>query len=70
MEWYVKLVFYFISLFIATIALYQVDFNKFIRIGHKHFATLVYVVLSLALGYLIASLFIGLGDLIALNLHS
>lgn len=64
MAWYVQMVLYLFGLVIAFAALWQIDFNKFMRINKKQFAILVYVVLSLALGYLIGRLFIELGDLI------
>lgn len=64
MAWYAQLVLYLVGFIISFAALWQIDFNKFMRINKKQFAILVYVVLSLALGYLIGRLFIELGDLI------
>lgn len=64
MEWYIQLCIYLISALASFFALWQVDFNKFIRVGRKEHAIIVYVVLSLALTFLIGKLFIELGSLI------
>ena len=62
MPWYIQLVIYLISVASTMIAFYQVDFNRFMRIGKNNFAILVWLVISLALGYLIGSLFVELGE--------
>lgn len=64
MEWYVKLIVYFAILPIVSIALYQIDFNKFMRIGRKQLSIAVWAILSIALGYLVGSLFIEIGELL------
>lgn len=64
MEWYVKLIVYFAILPIVSIALYQIDFNKFMRIGRKQLSIAVWAILSIALGYLVGSLFIEIGDIL------
>ncbi|MCK5806799.1 MAG: hypothetical protein KAG91_00190 [Mycoplasmataceae bacterium] len=62
MDWYVKVVIYLFTVSLTAVAMYQVDFNKFMRIGKKQLSLLVWLVVSLALGYLIGSLFIVLGE--------
>ena len=64
MEWYVQLCIYIITSFASFFAMWQVDFNKFMRINRKSLSVIVYVVLSLALGFLLGKLFIELGTLI------
>ena len=64
MEWYIKLIVYFAILPIVSIALYQIDFNKFMRIGRKQLSIAVWAILSIALGYLVGSLFIEIGELL------
>ncbi len=64
MFWYIKIVIYLFAFAIALFTLYQVDFNKIIRTGRKQFAIFVYVILSIALGYLLGSLFIDIGEAI------
>lgn len=64
MEWYVKLIVYFAILPIVSIALYQIDFNKFMRVGRKQLSIAVWAILSIALGYLVGSLFIEIGDIL------
>ena len=65
MDSYIKFVIYFFTIVLTAFAMYQVDFNKFMRIGRKQLSLLVWLVISLALGYLIGSLFIALGEQIA-----
>lgn len=62
MEWYLKLMIYFISIIISMFTMYQIDFNKFMRMSKSNFAILVWIIISLALGYLIGSLFIAIGE--------
>ena len=62
MEWYIKIIIYLFTISFTAIAMYQVDFNKFMRIGKKQLSLLVWLVISLALGYLIGNLFIFLGE--------
>lgn len=64
MEWYVQLSIYIITSFISFFAMWQVDFNKFMRINRKSLSIIVYIVLSLALGFLLGKLFIEVGTLI------
>ncbi|NQZ65662.1 MAG: hypothetical protein HRT99_00405 [Mycoplasmatales bacterium] len=59
---YVKLIIYIFTISIASFAVYQVDFNKFMRIGRKEFSILLWLIISLALGYLLGSLFVQIGD--------
>lgn len=65
MDWYVKLVIYFICTCISLIAMYQIDFNRFMRVNKSQFAVLVWFFISLALGYLVGSLFVVLGEQLA-----
>lgn len=53
---------YFISIIISMFTMYQIDFNKFMRMSKSNFAILVWIIISLALGYLIGSLFIAIGE--------
>ena len=62
MEWYIKLVIYLVSVALSRVTMYQVDFNRFMRIGKKQFAILVWFVISLALGYLIGRLLAVIGE--------
>lgn len=62
MDWYLKLLIYLFSTGLSFIVIYQIDFNKFMRIGKAQFATLVWVLISLALGYLVGSLFVEIGE--------
>lgn len=64
MEWYIQLIIYFISGLASFFALWQVDFNKFIRVGRKEYAIIVYIILSIALTFLVGRLFIEIGTLI------
>lgn len=62
MEWYLKVTIYLITTAVSLLVVYQVDFNKFMRVNKAAFATLVWLLISLALGYLIGSLFVELGE--------
>ena len=62
MAWYTQMIIYLVSVTVSLVTLYQVDFNRFMRVGKSNFALLVWLVISLALGYLIGSLFISLGE--------
>lgn len=64
LEWYVKLIMYLFGMIAAFASLWCIDFNKIIRVGKKQYAVIVYIVFSLALGFLIGSLFIELGSII------
>lgn len=64
MEWYVKLIIYFTTVPIVSLVLYQVDFNKFMRIGRKQLSIALWFIISIALGYLVGSLFIEIGSLL------
>lgn len=63
MTWYFELVFYIVGFAIAFLSLWFVDFNKFVRVGKKQYALFIYIVLSLALGFIIGRLLIELGSL-------
>lgn len=64
MEWYFKLVIYFITITTSMVAIYQIDFSKFMRKARHEFAIFVWFIISLALGYLIGSLFIEIAEFI------
>ena len=57
-QWYIKIFIYIFFLTTSFFVVYQIDFNKILRIGKKQFAIILWVLLSLALGYLTGSLFI------------
>lgn len=64
MSWYLELVLYLVGLILSFTAFWFVDFNKFVRIGKKQYAIFIYVVISLALGFLIGKFFITIGTLL------
>lgn len=62
MAWYIQFTIYIVSTALSLITIYQIDFNRFMRVGRSQFAILVWLIISLALGYLIGSLFVELGE--------
>ena len=59
----IKIILYVLGITIAFIAFWFVDFNRFIRVSKKEFALFVYVVIALAVGFLIGRFFIEFGIL-------
>ena len=64
MEWYFKLSIYLIGIIASMFALWQVDFSRFMRRGKNEMAIFVWLIVSVALGYLIGSIFIEVGTLL------
>ena len=62
MEWPIKLTIYLVTILITFVVMYQIDYNKIMRINKNSFAVLVWIIISLALGYLIGSLLVVLGE--------
>ena len=58
-----QIILYSIGIILSFLCLYFIDFNKFMRIGKKEYAILVYVLLSIAIGFLIGYFFVTMGTL-------
>lgn len=65
MDWYIKFLLYFISVSISMITLWQVDFNKFMRVNKKNLSIVVWLILSIAIGCLIGMFFIEIGTILS-----
>jgi uncharacterized membrane protein YwzB len=64
MFWYIKLLIYLFSLIFSFIVVYQIDFYKFMRKGKADYSIFLWLIISISLGYLIASLYIELIEIV------